>query len=98
MTPSKKTSKKTSEIYEKAVSWFWVILFISAVLYLKGLLVDMHSQTDRLTYESQKIQAELEREREKNEDLYQEFYAELNKAIDDLIRAFNRGEIPYDNF
>lgn len=58
----------------------------------------MHSQTERLAEQQQQFQMELEEERRKSEKLYREFHAQINQAIEEAIRAFNRGEIPYQYY
>lgn len=86
--------KKNSEIFEGIINWFWVILFISSVIYLRWLLVEMHTETSRLTEERQRIQDDIREERAKSQKLYQEFYAGLNETINEAIKALNKGEIP----
>ncbi len=82
---------------DRVLSWFWVILFISAILFFKDLLADMHVETVRIAEERERLEQGLEEQREKNEDMYEEFYAEINKSIERAVRAVNRGENPARN-
>lgn len=95
-----KHSKKQENLADKVMSWFWVVLFISAILFLRTLLVEMHIETTRLTEESERWQRDLEEEREESRELYEEFYAELNKTIERAIETLKRGEVsqqPFNN-
>lgn len=78
MLPSVKNSK---DIYEKAISWFWVILFMSAVLYLRWILVDMHTETIRLTEERERFKSQIEDIRDKNEAFYEGLKASLEESV-----------------
>lgn len=92
-----KRSKKKNhfeEMKERALSWFWVVLFISAILFLRSLLVEMHTETVRIAEEREKLEERMEEEREKSRELYEDFYAEINKSIKKAIEAVNKGEIP----
>lgn len=73
--------QKDNEIYEKALGWFWVILFISAVLYLRWLLVDMHTQTARLSEERERFRSEIKDIQEDNEKFYKEFQASIDESL-----------------
>lgn len=68
-------------------------MLISTIMFLKGLLSDMHTETTRLSDERVKFQKELTDEREKSKELYQDFYAELNESIKKAIEAVNAGKI-----
>jgi hypothetical protein len=39
---------------DRVLSWFWVILFISAILFFKDLLTDMHVETLRIAEERER--------------------------------------------
>ena len=78
MLPSVKNSK---DIYEKAISWFWVILFISSVLYLRWILVDMHTETIRMTEERERFKFQMEDIRDENEDFYKGLKASLEESV-----------------
>ena len=73
------------------MSWIWVVLLISAILFLRGLLSDMNTQTNRLAEEGEKFQRELTEEREKSKELYKEFYAEINESVKKAVENINRG-------
>lgn len=79
---------------DRVLSWFWVILFISAILFFKDLLSDMHVETVRIAEERERLEYGLDEQRRKNEDLYEEFYAEINKSIEKAIGTLNGGEVP----
>ena len=79
---------------DRVLSWFWVILFISAILFFKDLLTDMHVETLRIAEERERLEQGLEEQREKNEDMYEEFYAEINKSIEKAVGSLNRGDNP----
>lgn len=68
-------------VYEQALGWFWVILFISAVFYLRWLLVDMHTQTARLTEERERFRSEIEDIQDENTKFYEEFRASIDEAL-----------------
>lgn len=85
----KKNKIDFKDIQEKAMNWIWVVLLISAIIFLKGLLSDMNTQTERLVQEGEKLQEDLIKEREKSRELYQEFYAELNESIKKAIKTIN---------
>ena len=78
MLPAVENSK---DIYEKAISWFWVILFISAVLYMRWILVDMHTETIRMTEERERFKSQIEDIRDKNKDFYEDLKASLNESV-----------------
>ena len=77
------------DIQEKAMNWLWVGLLIAAIMFLRGLLSDMNTQTNRLSEERKRFQEDLSEERKKSQNLYQEFYAELNESVKKAIEAFN---------
>ncbi|MBI2450637.1 MAG: hypothetical protein HYV47_03860 [Candidatus Nealsonbacteria bacterium] len=79
-----------ADLQEKAMNWLWVVLLITAIMFLRGLLSDMNTQTNRLSEERKKFQDELTEEREKSQNLYLEFYAELDKSIKKAIEALNK--------
>lgn len=81
-------------LQEKALSWFWVVLFISAILFFRSLLVDMHVETTRLAEERERFESQLEDEREKSRELYQEFYAEINRSVENAIKVIGGGGVP----
>ena len=87
MLPSVKNSK---DIYEKAISWFWVILFISSVLYLRWILVDMHVETVRLGEERERFKSQIENIRDENED----FYENLKASLDESVRFLKENRTP----
>lgn len=89
------TRSNYKNLQDKAIGWFWIILFISTILYLRWLLVEMHLETTRLSEERQRFQIQMDLEREKSKELYSEFYAELNNTIMEVIESLNKGEIPY---
>jgi hypothetical protein len=68
-------------IYEKVLSWFWIVLFVSAVLYLRWLLVDMHTETARLSEERERFRSEVEGIQKTNQKFYEEFQASIDKAM-----------------
>ena len=70
-----------NEIYEKALGWFWVILFVSAVLYLRWLLVDMHTATARLSEERERFRSEVQDIQKENTKFYEEFRASIDKSL-----------------
>lgn len=72
------------------MNWIWVVLLISAILFLKGLLSDMNTQTNKLAQESEKLKEELNEERVKSKELYQEFYAELNSIIQKTLESMHK--------
>ncbi|MFY9457905.1 MAG: hypothetical protein WAP23_03175 [Candidatus Spechtbacterales bacterium] len=76
--------QKDNEIYEKALGWFWVVLFISAVLYLRWLLVDMHTQTARLSEERERFRSEVNAIQDENEKFYKEFQASIDEALKNI--------------
>ena len=78
MLPAVENSK---DIYEKAISWFWVILFISAVLYMRWILVDMHTETIRMTEERERFKSQIEDIRDKNKDFYEDLKASLDESV-----------------
>ena len=71
-------------IYEKALSWFWVVLFISAVLYLRWLLVAMDKETAQLSEERERFRADLETIQKENEKFYEEFQASVDEALESV--------------
>lgn len=71
------------------MNWIWVVLLISAIMFLRGLLSDMNTQTNRLAQEREKFQEELTEEREKSKELYKEFYAEINESVKRAIETIN---------
>ncbi len=73
--------KNHNEIYEKALGWFWIILFVSAVLYLRWLLVDMHTQTARLSEERERFRSEVKDIQRENTRFYEEFRASVDQAL-----------------
>jgi mevalonate kinase len=83
-----------NELQEKVLSWFWVVLFISAILFLRSLLVEMHTETVRIAEERKQLERGLEEEREKSRELYEDFYAEINRTIQKAIEAINEGKVP----
>lgn len=89
--PKKKNNLENMQ--KMVMEWIWVVLLVSAILFLKGLLSDMHTETTRLSEERERFQKELTEEREKSKELYQEYYAEMNESIKGAIEAINRGEI-----
>lgn len=74
------------------MSWIWVVLLISAIIFLKGLLSDMNTQANRLAEESEKFQEDLTKEREKSKELYQEFYAGLSGIIKKTMESIGNEE------
>lgn len=76
------------------MSWIWVVLLISAIMFLKGLLSDMHTETTKLSDERIKFQEDLTDEREKSKEIYKEFYAELNASIEKALEAIKEGNFP----
>jgi len=74
-------------LQEKAMNWIWVALLISAIMFLRGLLSDMNTQTNRLSEERKLFQRQLDDERIKSKELYREFYAELNDGIKKALEA-----------
>ncbi|MBI2626286.1 MAG: hypothetical protein HYW69_01690 [Candidatus Nealsonbacteria bacterium] len=89
MKRSKKKKTNFGDIQEKALNWIWVVLLISGIMFLKGLLSDMNTQTNRLSEERKLFQKELNEERTQSRALYDEFYAELNKTIKKAIETIN---------
>lgn len=85
----KKKKTNFGDIQEKALNWIWVVLLISGIMFLKGLLSDMNTQTNRLSEERKLFQKELNEERTQSRALYDEFYAELNKTIKKAIETIN---------
>ena len=77
-------------LQDKAMNWIWVALLISAIMFLRGLLSDMNIQTNRLSEERKLFQKQLDYEREKSEDLYKQFYAELNDGIGKALEAVEK--------
>jgi len=82
-----------NELQEKVLSWFWVVLFISAILFLRSLLVEMHVETVRIAEERERLEQELAEQRQKQKELYEDFYAEINKSIQKAIEAINEEKI-----
>jgi hypothetical protein len=76
--------KNDNEIYEKALGWFWVILFISAVLYLRWLLVDMHAETARLSEERERFRSEVRDIQKESTKFYEEFRASIDEALKNI--------------
>lgn len=68
-------------MYEKALGWFWVILFASTVLYLRWLLVDMHTATARLGEERERFRSEVLDIQKENTKFYEEFRASIDTAL-----------------
>ena len=91
--PKRRKKHNFDDLQEKALSWIWVVLLISAIMFLRGLLSDMNTQTNRLSEERKLFQQELNSERQKSKELYQEFYAELNSGIKKTIETMRKGEI-----
>ena len=87
----KMKGQSDSALYEKALSWFWVVVFISAVLYLRWLLVDMSRQTTRLSDERERLRSDIE-DIEDIHDENQRFYKEFKASIDEAI--YNIRNIP----
>lgn len=71
------------------MDWFWIVLLISAVLYFRWLLVEMNRGTDRLAAESEKFQDEIRAEKEENQQIFQKFYGEMNRALDDAVETID---------
>lgn len=92
MPRRKSIKKKTNfgDIQEKAMNWIWVVLLISAIIFLRGLLSDMNTQTNKLAQESERLKEDLTKEREKSKELYEEFYAELNESIKKALESLNK--------
>jgi len=84
--------EKDKDRYEKALSWFWILLFVGAVLYLRWLLVDIHIGTAQLSAEREHLYANIkyiQQENERISDDFQESMAESIKNINNLdIRLF----------
>lgn len=78
------------DIQEKAMGWIWVVLLISAIMFLRGLLSDMNTQTNRLAEEREKFQKELNQERDKSRELYEGFYAELNSILRKTMESMKK--------
>ena len=76
-----KIESADSKLYEKVLSWFWVVLFISAVLYMRWLLVDMSTQTTRLADERERLRSDIEDIQHENERFYRDFRASIDEAI-----------------
>lgn len=87
--PRSRKKNNLGDLQKKIMDWIWVVLLISTIMFLRGLLSEMNTQTNRLSEEREKFQRELAEEREKSKDLYQEFYAEINKSIKSAIEALN---------
>ena len=83
MIPHKKVD---SAIYEKALSWFWIILFIGSVFYLRDLLADMNVQTARLVNERERFRSEITDIQEENE----EFYDELQASVEEMLEKIRK--------
>lgn len=92
----KKGRKKNylGDLQEKVMTWIWVVLLISAIMFLKGLLSDMNTQTNRLSEERKLFQKELDEERIKSKELYREFYAELDESIKEALKVIQDTKIP----
>jgi hypothetical protein len=86
----RKKKNNFQEIQEKAMNWLWVVLLISAIMFLRGLLGDMNTQTNRLSEERKLFQEELTDEREKSKELYREFYAQINQSVEDAVHLLGK--------
>lgn len=85
----KKNNFNFGDLQEKALNWIWVVLLITGIMFLKGLLSDMNTQTNRLSEERKLFQKDLNEERAKSRELYDDFYAELNKTIQKAIETID---------
>lgn len=83
MVLMKLKGQSDNALYERVLSWFWVVLFISAVLYLRWLLVDMSQQTTRLSGERERLRSDMEDIQDENEDFYRDFRASMDEALRD---------------
>lgn len=92
MKRSRKKKTNFGDLQEKALNWIWVVLLISGIMFLKGLLGDMNTQTNRLSEERKLFQEELNDERIKSKELYEDFYAELNKTIQKAMGTIDMEE------
>ena len=81
MIPLKKVD---NAMYEKALSWFWIILFIGAVFYLRDLLADMHTETARLVDERERFRSEFTYIQGENEKFYDELQASVDVMLEKL--------------
>ena len=77
---------------ERLLSWFWVILLVSSILFFKGLLSDLDVQTARIAQEREQLDQDMTEQRQKSEDMYQEFFAELNRSIGNAVGALSQGQ------
>lgn len=76
-----KQNDSDNGVYEKVLSWFWVVLFVSAVLYLRWLLVEMHTETTRLSEERERFRSETLDIQKENTKFYEEFQASIDSAL-----------------
>ena len=81
---------------DSLANWFWVIIFITAIVYLQTLLSDMRSQTDQLSDERKQFQGQIEDLREGNRKLSEELISSAQRAIDRLQEA--QLEYRYESF
>lgn len=84
---TKSTRRMSRMAQESLLNWFWVVIFIAAVIYLQVLLGDMRNQTQQLSDERRRFQDQIEEVQKGNRQLNEEWKASAQKIIDQLREA-----------
>lgn len=85
-----------NNLKENVFNWFWVVLLISAVLYLRSLVDEMRLETDRLSEERKKAEIELKKSQEEMEKFQADFRAQIEESIEAIFKIMeSKGQYPF---
>lgn len=78
------------------MSWFWVLLFGTALLYMRFLVQEMEGETKRLADERERAESGFVKTQKEIERFQSDFQAQIDGALNDFMRAFRSKDVyPY---